>query len=92
MAINKSELVAHIANHTGDSQSTVTRIIDNLLTTITETVAKGEKVTIPGFLTLEQVPTVARTGRNPATGEEINIPAGTRVKITAGTKLKAAAK
>ena len=92
MAITKTELIASIASATGESRASVARIIDGMSTAVTDAVARGEKVTIPGFLTVEQVATAARTGRNPATGQEIKIPAGTRIKITAGTKLKAAGK
>ena len=92
MAITKTELVASIASATGESQATVGRVVDGLFSAVSEAVAKGEKVTIPGFLSFEQVATAARTGRNPQTGEEIKIDAGKRVKVTAGSKLKAAAK
>ena len=70
----------------------VGRVVDGLFSAVSEAVAKGEKVTIPGFLSFEQVATAARTGRNPQTGEEIKIAAGKRVKVTAGSKLKAAVK
>ena len=92
MAITKTELVASIASATGESQATVGRVVDGLFSAVSEAVAKGEKVTIPGFLSFETVNTAARTGRNPHTGAEIAIPAGKRVKVTAGSKLKAAAK
>ena len=92
MAITKTELVASIASATGESQATVSRVVDGLFSAVSEAVAKGEKVTIPGFLSFEQVETSARTGRNPQTGEEIKIAAGKRVKVTAGSKLKAAVK
>ncbi|MFT4214376.1 MAG: HU family DNA-binding protein [Microbacterium sp.] len=92
MAITKTELVASIASATGESQATVGRVVDGLFAAVSENVAKGEKVTIPGFLSFETVATAARTGRNPQTGAEIKIPAGKRVKVTAGSKLKAAAK
>ena len=92
MAITKTELVASIASATGESQATVGRVVDGLFSAVSEAVAKGEKVTIPGFLSFETVNTAARTGRNPQTGAEITIEAGKRVKVTAGSKLKAAAK
>ena len=92
MAITKTELVASIASATGESQATVGRVVDGLFSAVSDYVAKGDKVTIPGFLSFETVATAARTGRNPQTGEEIKIAAGKRVKVTAGSKLKAAAK
>ncbi len=92
MAITKTELVASIASATGESQATVSRVVDGLFSSVSEAVAKGEKVSIPGWIAFEQVETSARTGHNPQTGAEINIPAGKRVKVSAGSKLKAAVK
>ncbi|WP_296195920.1 HU family DNA-binding protein [uncultured Microbacterium sp.] len=91
-SITKSELVAIVADATGESQATVSRVVDGLFAAVSENVAKGAKVSIPGWLSFEQVATAARTGRNPQTGAEIKIAAGKRVKVTAGSKLKAAAK
>ncbi|GAA1702418.1 HU family DNA-binding protein [Microbacterium sediminicola] len=91
-SITKTELVASIAASTGQSQAAVSGVIDALFSTVAEAVAKGSKVSIPGWVSFEQVETSARTGRNPQTGAEIQIPAGTRVKVTAGAKLKAAGK
>ncbi len=90
--ITKTELVAALAAATGESQATVSRVLDSLFANVSEAVAAGKKVSIPGWLSFEQVATAARTGRNPQTGAEIKIPAGKRVKVTAGSKLKAAVK
>jgi len=91
-SITKTELVASIASATGQSQSAVSGVLDSLFSTVSEAVAKGSKVSIPGWISFERVETSARTGRNPQTGAEIKIPAGQRVKVTAGSKLKAAVK
>ncbi len=91
-SLNKTELVAAVAAASGQSQATVSGVVDAFFATISETVAAGGKVTIPGWLAAERTETAARTGRNPQTGEEISIPAGHRVKLTAGSKLKAAVK
>ena len=61
-----------------------------VLDTITKTVAKREKVTIPGFGTFESRERSARTGRNPQTGAEIQIAASTVPGFKAGAKFKAA--
>ena len=84
-SITKTELVASIASATGQSQSAVSSVLDSLFATVSEAVAKGNKVSIPGWLSFEQVETSARTGRNPQTGEEIAIPAGKRVKVGYGS-------
>ena len=59
---------------------------------ICETVGKGEKVSLPGLMTIERVERSARTGRNPRTGESMEIPASFGAKLSAGSALKAAAK
>ena len=80
MAKNRTELVAEVAEKSGKSQATVNAVLD----------AVGEKITIPGWMAIERTDRAARTGRNPQTGETIQIPAGHGVKLTAGSKLKAA--
>ena len=91
MALNRSELVAAVAEKSGNSQAAVNGVLDSVFEVFTEQVSKGEKVTIPGWLAVERTERAARTGRNPQTGETIQIPAGYSVKLSAGSKLKAAA-
>ena len=90
--LNKTELVAKVAAATDLSQAAVGGVVDALFATIASTVAAGGKVSIPGWLAVEQTATSARTGRNPQTGATIQIPAGKRVKVSVGSKLNAAVK
>lgn len=90
--LNRTELVAAVAKETGETQSTVNGVLDSLFSTFAKSVAGGTKVTIPGWLAVEQTARAARTGRNPQTGEPIQIAASKSVKISAGSKLKAAVK
>lgn len=90
--MNKSELVAAVAARTDQTQSDVDETIKALFEVVSEAIGKGDKVTIPGWISFEQTERSARTGRNPATGESINIPASKAAKVSAGSKLKAAAK
>ena len=90
--MNKSEVVAAVADKTNLSQSAVNQAIDALFEVVSGAVAKGDKVTIPGFLSFERTNRAARTGRNPQTGATIQIAASKSVKISAGSKLKAAVK
>ena len=90
--MNKSELVAAVAARTEQSQSDVDETIKALFDVVAEAIGKGEDVTIPGWIKFEQTQRSARTGRNPSTGETIQIPASMAAKVTAGSKLKAAAK
>ena len=91
-SLNRTELVAAIAAESGQSQAAVSSVIDSLFSTLATSVSEGTKVTIPGWLAVERTHRAARAGRNPSTGEAIEIKAGYGVKVSAGSKLKAAAK
>ena len=81
---------AEVAGKAGTSQAAVNSVLDALFEVFETSVAAGEKITIPGWLAIERTDRAARTGRNPQTGETIQIAAGHSVKLTAGSKLKAA--
>ncbi len=90
--MNKSELVDAIAARTDVSKTDVDETLRGLFEVVAGVVAKGdEKVTIPGFVSFEQSHRKARTGRNPQTGETIQVAATNTVKVSAGSKLKAIA-
>lgn len=91
MSLNRSELVTEVADKSGATKAVVNDVLDALFTTFADQVGQGEKVSVPGWLAVERTDRAARTGRNPQTGETIQIPAGHSVKLTAGSKLKAAA-
>ncbi|WP_420638227.1 HU family DNA-binding protein [Candidatus Poriferisocius sp.] len=90
--MNKAELVGAISARTGESRATVEAVINSLEKTVTEQVILGEKVAITGFVSFEQTSREARTGRNPRTGETIQIAPTKGCKVTAGARLKAAVK
>ena len=90
--LNKSDLVAKIAAETNQSQATVASVVDSFFNVVAESVGSGTKVAIPGWISFEQISRAAPAGRNPATGETIQIAASKGVKVSAGSKLKAAAK
>ena len=90
MAKNRSELVAEVAEKAGTTNAAVNGVLDAMFQVFEESVSAGEKITIPGWLAVGRTDRAARTGRNPRTGETIEIPAGHGVKLTAGSKLKAA--
>lgn len=90
--MNRSELVAAVAAESGLSQADVNRAVDALFSVVSGAVASGTKVSIPGWISFEQTHRKARQGRNPQTGETIQIAASNGVKVSAGSKLKAAAK
>jgi DNA-binding protein HU-beta len=86
--MNKAELVNTIAQRTDQSAATVNAVLSSFEDVITEAVTSGDKVSLPGFLTFERSERAARTGRNPATGEEIQIPAATVPKVKVGKSFK----
>ena len=90
--MNRSELVAAVAAESGLSQADVNRTVDALFSVVSGAVASGTKVSIPGWIAFERPHRSARQGRNPQTGETIQIAASYGVKVSAGSKLKAAAK
>lgn len=90
--MNRTELVEAIAQRTGVTKSDVDSSLKGLFEVVAATVADGkEKITIPGFISFEQSHRSARTGRNPSTGEAIQVAATDTVKVSAGSKLKAIA-
>jgi DNA-binding protein HU-beta len=90
--MNRSELIEAVAQRSGVGKSDVDAVLKGFQDVVSSTVAKGdEKITIPGFLSFEQGARSARTGRNPQTGEAIQVAASKTVKISAGSKLKAVA-
>ena len=90
--LNKSDLVAAIAAETGESQAAVNKVVDAFFSVVAKQAGGGTKVSIPGWLSFEKTHRAARAGRNPATGETIQIAASNGVKVSAGSKLKAAVK
>lgn len=87
--MNKSDLIDITAENSGVARDDAAKVIDSILTTVTNTLTRGEEVTIPGFGKFSTVERAARIGRNPATGAELEIKAATAPKFTAGAGLKA---
>ena len=73
--MNKTELIAAVAESAGLSKKDTERVINAALDSITTALSKGEKVQISGFGTFEVKDREARIGRNPHTKEAIEIPA-----------------
>ena len=87
--MNKSELVAKIAEKSGLSKADSTRSLDALLESVQEALVSGEKVQLVGFGTFETRERAARQGRNPRNPEEvIQIPASKAPVFKAGKSLK----
>lgn len=86
--MNKNDLVAAVANGTGLSKTDATKAVDEVFDQITSALKKGDDVRLVGFGTFLVSSRAASVGRNPRTGEPINIPASKRPKFTAGKGLK----
>ena len=90
--MNKAELVRAIAADAGVSKSVASKVLDSMINNVTESLKKGDKVSLVGFGTFSVIKRKARTGRNPQTGKEIKIPARKVAKFRAGAKLAEAVK
>ena len=88
MSIGKPELIDIIAAKADISKVAAQTALDVLIDTITETLVKGEKVAIIGFGSFETGKRAARTGRNPRTGETMQIAASVAARFKVGKKLK----
>ena len=86
--MNRNELIASVAGSAGISNSDAASAIDSVLGTISNTLAAGEEVRLVGFGTFGVANRAASIGRNPRTGEAIQIAAATRPKFKAGKALK----
>lgn len=80
--MNRRELVKAIAEQTEVDVKTVDAVVKGFTDVTTATVAKGEPVAITGFCKFAKVERAARQGRNPATGETIQIAASKKARIT----------
>ncbi|AWE42172.1 MULTISPECIES: HU family DNA-binding protein [unclassified Actinobaculum] len=90
MSLNRTELIAKIAEKSGLTKSDADKALGALQDVLVESLSNGDAVKITGLLAVERTERAARKGRNPRTGEEIQIPAGYGVKLTAGSALKKA--
>lgn len=86
--MNKTELIAEVANKAGLSRKDAEKALGAVVETITEAVVKGDKVQLVGFGSFETKQREARTGRNPKTKETIEIPATRVPEFKAGKALK----
>ncbi|MDR2042622.1 MAG: HU family DNA-binding protein [Tannerella sp.] len=90
--MNKTEFVNAVATTAGLSKREASMAVEAFIQTVTEEIRKGEKVVFVGFGTFSVGERQARTGRNPQTGDTIQIPASKVVKFKAGAELAKAVK
>jgi len=86
--MNKAQFIAALAPHFGDSKKEAARAVDVVFDTIVRNISKGEDVMINDFGKFKKVDRPARKGRNPFTGETIQIKASKKVRFLAAKGLK----
>lgn len=88
--MNKMELVSNVAEKAGLTKKDAEKAVNALFQSVQEALVKNDKVQMIGFGTFEIRDRVARKGRNPQTGEPIDIPASKNPIFKAGKALKEA--
>ena len=86
--VNKNDLVAAVSDATSLSKSDSASAVESVFDTITSTLTKGEEIRLVGFGTFSVARRAASEGRNPRTGEKIQIKASNQPKFKAGKGLK----
>ena len=88
--MNKNDLVAAVAGSSRLSKADAAKAVDGVFDSITSALQSGSEVRLVGFGTFSVANRKATTGRNPRTGEAIQIPASKQPKFKAGKGLKTA--
>lgn len=88
--MNKAELVEEVADQTGLTKRVSREAVDAIISAITDSLAREERVTLVGFGSFQVMERKARRGRNPQTGKELQIPAKKVPKFKAGRGLREA--
>lgn len=86
--MNKMDLIASVAEETDLSKAKATEVVDAVFGAIEKSLKQKDEVRLTGFGTFVTAAREASKGRNPRTGEEINIPASNSVRFKAGKTLK----
>ena len=86
--MNKNDLVTAVASSTGLSKSDAAGAVDSVFQAITSALQGGDEVRLVGFGTFAVAARAASEGRNPRTGDKIQIPASKQPKFKAGKGLK----
>lgn len=88
--MNKGDLIDRVSSDAGISKAQADRAIDSVLRGITDSLRKGERVTLVGFGSFSITQRKARRGHNPQTNSKMRIPAFKSVRFSSGKKLKEA--
>ena len=86
--MNKNDLISAVANSSGLSRNDATKAVEGVFDAVTGALKKGDEVRLVGFGTFSVARRKASTGRNPRTGEAMQIKASNQPKFKAGKGLK----
>lgn len=86
--MNRNELITKVSEETGFTKTDTSKVLDGVLEAIQGAMAAGDDVRLVGFGTFSVTERAASKGRNPRTGETIDIPAKKQPRFKAGTGLK----
>jgi DNA-binding protein HU-beta len=86
--MKKEELVAGVSELAGLTKKSAAGAVDALIQVVMSALGKGDAISFPGFGSFKVVERPSREGRNPKTGEKMQIPASKTVKFTPGASLK----
>lgn len=88
--MNKKEFIDAVSETGGFTKKDAEFAINSVISCITDLLANGDSLVLPGFASISVKKRAARTGRNPATGKPLKIAASKTVSFKAGTRLKEA--
>ena len=86
--MNKAEFIAHIANQYQCTKVEAEKVIDMFTSSVIDAMGQGKEISLVGFGSFSVSKVAARSGRNPRTGESLNIAAYNQPKFKVGQKLK----
>jgi DNA-binding protein HU-beta len=86
--MNKNDLISAVADSSGLSRGDATKAVEGVFEAVTGALKKGDEVRMVGFGTFSVAKRKASTGRNPRTGEPMQIKASNQPKFKAGKGLK----
>jgi len=86
--MNKQEFITHLANQHNCKKVEAEKVIDMFISSVIDAIGQGNEISFVGFGQFYITKIKARTGRNPRTGQPVEIPTKTLAKFSAGQKLK----
>lgn len=86
--MDKTDLILRLRNEMGYSEDEATRVVEAMMECMTETLSRGDKITLPGIGTMAVVDLAHRRTVDPETGEEVDVPAERAIRFSPGKRLK----